>query len=241
MNREVFYISEMMEDACHAGSKARMDVEKILSAETFSVLERIEKVEYPSVFKRIRYKANPRYLKKLYNLLGYCGKTCILQYPFYYDRITDRVVKKFAERNQVILIVHDVDSLRGWEGTRSEQEIAFLNRMKVLIVHNRRMAEVLKKLGVRCPMVELELFDYLLPDKVMKATGRKLGKEIAFAGNLYKSKFLQSNEIEKLDMQLNLYGLNFQKEKMGGSHIVLCLQRLAMTCRPRLKRWSGSI
>ncbi|MBQ7497271.1 MAG: hypothetical protein IJU00_05495 [Selenomonas sp.] len=219
MNKEIYYISEMMEDARHAGSKARMDVERILSAEGLPVLDRVENIAEPSFFSKLRHKASPRYLAKLSRLLLYRHKNCILQYPFYYDKITDRVMKKFAERNDIILLVHDVDSLRSWEGTRSKQEIAFLNRMKLLIVHNRRMAEKLQGLGVQSPMVELGLFDYLLQDRELPCPDRKLGKEIAFAGNLYKSRFLQSREIENLDLQLNLYGLNFSQEKMGWKNV----------------------
>lgn len=220
MNKEICYISEMMEDARHAGSKARMDVEQVLSAEGVPVLDRIEKIVETSFLRKLKRKASPRYLAKLARLLRYREKNCILQYPFYYDKITDRVMKKFAERNNIILIVHDVDSLRSWEGTSSEQEIAFLNRMKLLIVHNGRMVEELQRLGVKRPMVELGLFDYLLPEGRQPEADRKLGREIAFAGNLYKSKFLQSREMSALPLQFNLYGLNFLKEKMGWDNVV---------------------
>ena len=219
MAKEIYYISEIMEDACHAGSKARMDVEQILSNEGIPVLDRIENTTAHSFFSKLKYKASPRYLAKLSRLLLRKHKNCFLQYPFYYDKITNRVMTKFAENNRVILLVHDVDSLRGWKGTHSEQEIEFLNRMEMLIVHNDRMAKELRRLGVDRPMVELGLFDYLLPEKQMPASLRELDNEIAFAGNLYKSKFLHSQKIESLGIKLNLYGINFLGEKMGWNNV----------------------
>ena len=219
MSKEIYYISEMMEDARHAGSKARMDVEKVLLAEGVPVLTRIEKINEVSFFRKLRHKASPRYLAKLSRLLMYRQKSCVLQYPFYYDKITNRIMKKFAERNNIILVVHDVDSLRSWEGAQSEEEIAFLNQMQLLIVHNSKMAKELQRLGVQRPMIELGAFDYLLQDKEMPGTARHIGREVAFAGNLYKSKFLHNKEIEDLEIQLNLYGLNFFKEKMGWKNV----------------------
>lgn len=81
-----------------------------------------------------------------------------------------------------------MDSLRNFGQDNIQHEIEMFNTCKMLIVHNQRMADALKRIGVHTPMLTLDLFDYLRATTNHPACSYRY--EIAFAGNLAKSTFL---------------------------------------------------
>lgn len=113
-------------------------------------------------------------------------------------------------KNEVILLIHDVNALRSFQDTDIKNEIDELNLAKAVIVHNVIMGEALQKLGLKVPWISLELFDYLLPD--IPQSNFSKGTTVVFAGNLGKSKFLRNAEIETLGVHFNLYGPGFKEE-----------------------------
>lgn len=215
---QFYYLSEKPIEDNNAGSKARIDIENIIERTGLQPLEYLEAVKFDSYLQKLKYKASPSYLLKLYHLLRVQSYNLILQYPFYYDFITNKCLYKFAKSNKTILIVHDVDALRNFANMQLNKEIDFFNNVKILLVHNHKMLLALQKLGVTTPMVELELFDYLLAgSKHMHI--RKLTNDISFAGNLSKSHFLQNPEIQKLNLDFYLYGPNFFKDSSPWTNI----------------------
>lgn len=198
-----YYLGETPLKEKHAGSKARTDTDRIVS-EFFSEFTHIEIKSYSSKFQKILDKVSPKYLAKLSKILFARDKQIFLQYPFYFDKITNKIIKQFAIENDTILLLHDVDSLRDFGEISVKKEIEFFNKTSGLIVHNEFMKMGLEKLGVTVKMTELKLFDYLLDDA--PKIERKLSKVVAFPGNLIKSEFLKDGEIENISVNFHLYG-----------------------------------
>ena len=75
------------------------------------------------------------------------------------------------------------------------------------------MTDFLKKHGVKSPIVNLELFDYLISNSNKKEKEKFSGKkEIVFAGNFNKSLFLNELSEEKMNFKINLYGVGTYNE-----------------------------
>lgn len=218
MQQLTYFLSERPTQDANAGSKARGDVEAILQGMGFTPFEHIEERRFPSKLRKLCHKASPAYLRKLAHLRNFRGHRLILQYPFYYDAVTLRCLRRLVRQNVTILVVHDVDALRSFGCVAEADELATLRSAACLIVHNDRMAEVLRARGVTTPMVALGVFDYLLDDP-LPARERHLAPSIAFAGNLAKSRFLQADGFGDLPLDVHLYGVGFDAAKIPGGRI----------------------
>ena len=120
---------------------------------------------------------------------------------------------------RIVCLVHDLDSLRQLHHAWTlEQEISRLNVFDLVIVHNEQMMALLTARGLKTKMSCLELFDYLVPDKIQeiisssvqhRVTCSGLRKHIVFAGNLSKSGFVDA--LRNLPaLHFNLYGRDFK-------------------------------
>lgn len=90
---------------------------------------------------------------------------------------------------QVILFVHDSDSLRG--AASAEEEVAFFNSADGLIVHTERMRDRLIEMGVTRPMSINYAFDYLSDRQYdPKDWNTPFERAVTIAGALDKSDFL---------------------------------------------------
>lgn len=195
----------------HAGSKARIDVDDILLQRYSSPLVNLSLNSINSRLSKILYLLNPGNLKSIYNILKIRGKTIVFQYP-YYNKIYKKIVSRILPENTSILIIHDIDFLRGISEQDTKKIIQDLNNCKIIIVHNSNMISKLSEFGIKSMMIDLEVFDYLL--NIRPNVSRYLSKEIAFAGNLKKSEFLENERIGELGITFNLYGPNFEKENI---------------------------
>lgn len=219
MRNEVYYISEKPTQNNHAGNKARVDIDNILEHGKFIRYEIFNQFLENSKFKRILKILSYKNLNKLCNINNLNNKLLILQYPFYFDRITKYFLFKALKNNETILFLHDLDSLRNLSKKNIKQEIFDLNKAKYVIVHNKIMAEFLQSNGLKSKIVNLELFDYLL-NVLPNRKSYTLGKNIVFAGNIAKSTFLSSNHISQIGLILNLYGPNFEESNINEDNII---------------------
>lgn len=197
----------------HAGNKARIDIDDICRNMNLQCIEKIEEEKFRSVFDKIKYIINPVNIYKILSLMVKNGNVTLLQYPFYFNPIMKYALNTYIKHNKTILLLHDVDSLRAFGKSEVAKEIAIFNHADVLIVHNSKMKEKLTKLGVETPMLELEIFDYLLDNL---SSDNHMEADIAFAGNLGKSKFL--NNIAKSGFSINLYGPGYN-DNMSGDNV----------------------
>ena len=134
----------------------------------------------------------------------------LLQYPFYFNPIMNYALYAYNKHNKTVLLIHDVDSLRAFGGSETNKEIDVFNNANVLIVHNNSMKQRLIQLGVKTPMISLDIFDYILDDII---SNNSMENDIVFAGNLGKSKFL--NDIKNTEISINLYGPGYANSMNG--------------------------
>lgn len=218
MEQVTYFLSERPAEGANAGSKARNDVEAILRALGYTPFEHLEERRFPSKLRKLFHKASPAYLRKLAKIEHFRGHRLVLQYPFYYDAVTLRCLRRLVRQNHTLLVVHDVDALRHFGRVSEADELAVLRSAACLIVHNAQMAAELRARGVRTPMVELGVFDYLL-DAPYPAQERHLTPSVAFAGNLAKSRFLQDASFLQLPLDAHLYGVGFDAARFPGERI----------------------
>lgn len=128
-----------------------------------------------------------------------------IQYPAYSAVVMDHALKIIRKKSSVkiVLLVHDIESLR-MSADHPEfltAEIRRFNSVDGLIVHNQAMADWLSDHGVTVPMSQLQLFDYVNPQRLITDA---TSSNICFAGNLRKAQFL--NDVPFKQVQVDVFG-----------------------------------
>ena len=128
-----------------------------------------------------------------------------IQYPAYSAVVMDHALKilRKGTSSKIVLIVHDIESLRMSADHPKflTDEIRRFNSVDGLIVHNQAMADWLNDHGVTVPMSQLQLFDYVNPQRLITDT---TSSNICFAGNLRKAQFL--NAVPFKQVQVDVFG-----------------------------------
>lgn len=216
MGESYSYIQERSAIGKHAGSKARQDIDVIFEQMIENVAFSYCEHHFSSVFEKLSYVFSPCNIRKFVELSQVKNKRIFVQYPFYSNIIIRKLLLRLLQHNEVCLLIHDVDSLRDFGQEDIYHEIEVFNTCKILIVHNKRMANALKQMGVRTPMQTLDLFDYLRP--TIDHPVRRYRYEIAFAGNLAKSTFLYL-DLNKIGVNFFIYGINFDRKQINSKNI----------------------
>ena len=207
-----YYLSEFALAENNAGNKARVDAANIFEKNGIRefVCRKLPPKSGESVFYKIRrYFDLKSGMKRMENL---SGARIYVQYPI---KVTERMMpsyNKMVEKNQLIYLVHDIESIRMAKGKQEiEAEISKLNVADIVILHNHRMIRCLEEKGLQSKAVDLKIFDYLKettneqPHDVQKCS-------VAFAGNLDKSNFLPEWISMSRQYRLELYGLLSQEK-----------------------------
>ena len=196
----------IIDDYCsgdkHAGAKARGDISRILDSWENIYLFEKEKSLFTEVITIFRRDLMIHFTKGK----GYITLTqfpLYLEGPFFLRKIP--MLNKAAKN---IVLIHDLNSVRFSHS--SKREIRNLNKYDVIISHNSCMSQYLRKMGVKKPMVDLEIFDYLCMEYYEKIDCDKYQKDkpVVIAGNLDKSK---SGYVYSLpeNVEFRLYGINY--------------------------------
>lgn len=202
MKKAVFTVEEY-NGANNAGPKAKTDIDFFLQNEGFHIIHRHFNV-HSKVAKFFDYYFSiPRIFdkNKFYDELFF-------QYPTYSSFLMKKLVTTLrAHCKYLYFIIHDVEALRIFAGDKEywQGEKALFNQTDGLIVHNDHMKKWLVDNGVKVPMVSLEIFDYQTEFQP-KADSREYNYSVCFAGNLKKSHFLDSLELQH--SSLSVYGPN---------------------------------
>ena len=138
-------------------------------------------------------------------IAGMNPQVVYIQYPAYSAVVMDHALKILRKRSsaKIVLLVHDVESLR-LSADHPEfltAEIRRFNSVDGLIVHNQAMADWLNDHGVMVPMSQLQLFDYVNPQRLITDAA---SSNICFAGNLRKAQFL--NDVPFKQLQVDVFG-----------------------------------
>lgn len=137
-----------------------------------------------------------RFLAKLMNYFTILTKlkkndVLLIQYPYkkFYKTYCQCAHMRGAK---VITLVHDLGSFRRQRIT-PEREIKRLSHSDAIIVHNKSMKDWLLEQGMKKPMVQLEIFDYLSDKNTCEyEVDATLKKSLIYAGSLAprKNKFI---------------------------------------------------
>lgn len=208
MTKAVFTIEEY-NGANNAGPKAKEDIDYFLKKQEFEIIH--QKFNVHSKLEKLKdaYFTVPKlFANQNFDELYF-------QYPTYSSFLMKRLVKRIrAKTNKLYFIVHDVESLRLFQGDNDywvgEREL--FNATDGLIVHNDKMAQWLRENGVTVPMVKLGIFDYDNPQEINRSLN--YDQTICFAGNLAKSKFLDKISLKK--GKLEIFGSNPSDQYLEG-------------------------
>lgn len=199
-----FYIDIKNTGNKNAGNKARKDVCNILNRNEYIGIE----FGYDTGWKRRLYE---KFLGKIYvkNLLKDVKEysTVIIQYPLYSNNTNDIIHELKRKNCKVVGLIHDINGLRH-EKYKFNNEIHILNKMDMLISHNKSMTDILIKNGLKTRCISLNIFDYLsdIENNINKI---KFCDQIIFAGNLSREKCGFIYELDD-EISLNLYGVGYE-------------------------------
>ncbi|MEK0264813.1 hypothetical protein [Bifidobacterium mongoliense] len=228
-----YCISEGQINVNHAGPKARTDITTILTRDgwkTLNVHRRLDdELLTKEQWQKQSHHINKRFLRRLLSVplnisdwisierQTVAGDVILIQFPLAMYPQVSRTALPLIERikqhgRKIIFLIHDLESLRGYDGENLEKE--FLSLADVLIAHNNKMKEYLLACKYCRKVVVLNIFDYLFSSEVEYSSRKYTPNEIDVAGNLFKEK---SAYIYKLcnafpGATFNLYGPNFDAE-----------------------------
>ena len=219
----LYYFSEYNYRGNHAGTKARNDVEKILhqvdakpiNSSTF-VLHTDDMDEH--IYSSIRNRFD--LIRLFFDAWKVKNRKIVVQYPMLAFDFQKKYFAWLSKHNELVLLIHDLHSLRIPNEEKLRQEIDLLNMASALIVHNRFMEQKLRKLGVSVSKIYcLEMFDYLHTGKLNSQYNKK--NSIAFAGNLGKSIFLSEMIEKNQDIEFRLYGSGWN-DSLTAKNAIYC-------------------
>jgi len=200
-----------------AGPKAPSDIIEILTQKYNA--KSVLLVQGKGIIEKIKYRI------KIFSTIKKSKKNnevLIMQFPMYE---TTKLLNKIfllalnsINPNKTIVIIHDLDSIRGEDEILKKQELARLSKIKYIVVHNNRMKKYLEDMGIKANLYCLDLFDYICD--VKENFERKEKKielnniHVAYAGNLskIKSPYVYQLEKDKMNFTLNLYGVGIEKD-----------------------------
>ena len=198
-----YYLKEFYAKENHAGSKARLDAEKIMLEEG-----------YQPFFQN--NDSNPITLTE--------NDVLILQFPLLWHSLKTLILTKLLRKRKfkAYLLIHDIESLRN-RSIKSFQDVKYailhflqnktvLERVDGIIAHNDKMKAVLVQLGIpEEKIISLEIFDYLIPDYEVKKTYEK--RTVLLAGNFDIKKAKYARQLPD-NPEFSIYGINFEEENL---------------------------
>ncbi len=208
----VCYLSKSYKEVNSAGSKAKMDIERIM-----------EDLGFRNVGLRQALFSNAviAYFYTLFSVLKgiFClhkDDVLVLQYPLkkYYSFICNAAHWKGCK---VITVIHDLGSFRRKRLT-VEQEIARLNHSDYVIAHNKKMKGWLENHGCKALLGTLGIFDYL-SSTMASAPEPSETFRVLYAGGLSLRKNAFLYEVGKYihsSCRFSLYGNGFELENAAG-------------------------
>ena len=198
-----YFFKETYAQANHAGSKARMDAEKIMLDNGY--------LEYV-----LTESQNHNHLTK--------DDIIILQFPLLWQSLKKQIRMKFLKKRnfKAYLLIHDIESLRNKKITSFSdfkysiihflQNKTVLERVDGIIAHNDKMKSELVKMGInKEKIVSLEIFDYLIPNFNEDKNYNK--DKILLAGNFDIRKTRYARKLPKKP-EFEIYGINFESEHL---------------------------
>ena len=198
-----YYLKEFYAEAKHAGSKARLDAEKIMLEAGYQPFS-------------LNNDSNPITLTK--------NDVLVLQFPLLWDSLKKQILTRFLKNRtfKAYLLIHDIESLRN-KNIKSFTDFKYsiihylqnktvLEKVDGIIAHNEKMKSELVRLGIpEEKIVSLEIFDYLISNYEEKKTYEK--NTVIVAGNFDIRKTKYARQLPG-NPEFSIYGINFEEENL---------------------------
>ncbi len=189
-----FYISKNYRNPYTASSKAKMDAERIATANGFKNVGLPSKTFESSIIGRL--------WTVLSTLLGLLrmprNGVILLQHP---SNNIDTILRKARKRNnKIIILIHDINALRN-QGNNSSLD--FIHLTDCVIVHTNKMKEYIHNMYPKVHIEVLKVFDYL--DSQIPSHSQTHDYSVAFAGNIRKSMFIP--KLASIPVLFKLFGI----------------------------------
>lgn len=203
-----YAIEEYVFNDYNASSKARKDVSHFVHQFGFKTLIKNDKSQ-----KRYGKLAKSLKAFQIFAKVFFLNKNDVLFIQTSHLLLKPILrIKKFR-KFKVIYLIHDVFSLCyntelsiREHYNEIERDIKLLNGCDCVIAHNQIMIDRLRKLGCKTSLVSLNIFDYACTIPAKERIWDKNNIEIAFAGNISKSRFLNQLDKNNPPFQVNVYG-----------------------------------
>lgn len=230
----IYYVSEVQYDdgvQRTAGTKARSDVENILSSLGYKMIL----IENKTTKSELRLKSlslHTIYYNEWKKVLGKLDlkkdDELIVQFPVIYHSLFLAALFRSLKKKgvKITVLIHDLDMIR----MTARDDVSAMKKVRVnleekqilkiatkIIVHNKFMLKKLTEMGVdKGKMKTLEIFDYLLGEEVsdFKNSTAQKNDPIIIAGALRKHKVGYIYSLP-LDVKFNLYGVGYEDEGKG--------------------------
>lgn len=217
-----------------AGTKARNDVETILSNEGYKKLIIEKKIKKSELrFKSLSYHFSCfSEWKKIFNEAGIkSGDEVVIQFPpVNHTLFLAGLIKKYIDKGvKIKLLIHDMEMLR----TAARNDVKALKKLRInleekntlrvassVIVHNQKMLDKLVDLGIpKENLINLEIFDYIVEDNgnPYKNETASINSPVIIAGALRRHKSGYVYELPS-NIDFNLYGVGYEEEKKDNIH-----------------------
>lgn len=154
------------------------------------------------------------------------GSMILIQFPMINSLAFNIAAAKKMQKNKkrkdfkIILLIHDIDSIRFPEDKEKQlrHEQYFWELADVIIAHNKQMKEYLMPRVGNKPIIELEIFDYLM-SRIDEKEAKKKQKKIVIAGNLDGDKAGYLWKLKEVrGCSFELYGPHYDI-KMSGDNV----------------------
>ena len=223
---------QRQESNYNAGSKARMDVDSILTANGYKpLIANIDLDTSQMLLKKVRLQFS-RYFEWSSSLkVVSSGDTVVIQYPVRNHTLFFSLFLRKLRNKKVktIGIIHDLESLRQAIDKNNSllskirfsiEEISALKYFTNIIVHNQCMIRSIHdRFGIPTDkMINLEIFDYLYTPENEHVSADVKGPVIV-AGSLDKNKAGYIYDLPD-DVKFDLYGANIDINYRFNSNVI---------------------
>lgn len=210
-----YYLSRNYRDTNSAGNKAKTDIEDIMADMGFRNAGSPRSFHHGSARAFLATLASV--LKTPMNLRR--GDILVIQYPLKkYFTLLCRMAH--MRDTKVVTLIHDLGSFRR-KALSPRHEISRLSNADYIIAHNASMRNWLLEHGLKKPVGELEIFDYLSASEGLSHSSPAPGEAwvVNYAGSLAmrKNAFLYTLGSKLHDTRITLYGYGFSITDAAGA------------------------
>lgn len=208
-----------------AGVKARDDIDSILTSKGWKPIQVFD--THKQGKKTIIDRTTDHF--KVYNVwkqtLSSLKKNDVLliQFPILnHTLFMGKIIRRLKRKGvSIVLLIHDLEILRKAVSKNATliskirlnlEEKSVLQLADHIIAHNPNMVKVLKDMGIeQKKIVNLQIFDYLIPEAVKEKDMLSLEKPLIIAGNLRRNKAAYVYTLPET-CNFNLYGIGYEDE-----------------------------